>query len=99
MININKDEIITLDDNKDYYVAEKILYNDKTYYFAVGVDENDDADFEDIAYFEEVIENEDVYIEDVNDENIIKEILKEVALKNPVEETPELLQLIEKGSF
>lgn len=62
-------EIITLDDdpNERYMLCDETIQNNVKYYLATKVDENDTPLLESII-FEEIIENNERYMEIVTDE-------------------------------
>ena len=98
MINIKKNEIVELFNQKEYFIAEKVVINNKNYCIAIGVTEDYNVDTEDIIYFEEVIEDGNTFIDIIEDDDLEEQILKEVIKEKPIEETPELLDLVDKLS-
>ena len=67
-------DIITLDNDEEYTVIKKINQNNKNYYLLAPVDEEEEPDFENIKIIEEIIENNKIIVEDVEDENLLKEL-------------------------
>lgn len=65
-MNINIKDIVTLEDDKEYVVASKIIQNEKTFYYLIEKDNHESIM---ICY-----ENDNKLIE-VNDEDIIKDLL------------------------
>lgn len=64
MIDIR--DILTLDDNNEYVVVSKILYADKTYYYLVDKNNNENLKF--------CYENEDNLVE-LNDKVLVTKLL------------------------
>lgn len=61
--------IVTLDDTDKYYLSDETEQNGKTYFLGLKVDENDDPSDESLI-FEKEIDGEDVYLTEVEDEDI-----------------------------
>lgn len=70
MERLQKGEFITLDDNKEYYVVEIVEQGDKKYLYLV----NDNP--ASVVVAEEIVENDEVFIETLDDQNKIGEIVK-----------------------
>lgn len=65
------DDIITLDDNLDYLVLDIVTLNQEKYLYCVEVDKEElpNANYK---YLKEVEENNETYVEEVDDVNIKK---------------------------
>ena len=70
MERLQKGEYITLDDNKEYYVVEIVEQGDNKYLYLV----NDNP--ASVVVAEEIVENNKVFIETLDDQNKISEIVK-----------------------
>lgn len=70
---MKEDTIITLDNNKDYALLERLVYKDHVYFFAAGVDENEDSTGE-FLFIEEVKKDEKIFIKQVSDEELINKL-------------------------
>jgi hypothetical protein len=70
MERITKDEAITLDNNKEYYVVEIVEQDNKRYLYLVNEEDTD------VIVAEELIEGDEIIIETLDDEEKIKEIVK-----------------------
>ena len=65
-------DILTLDYSDKYLLLNIINSNNKNYYLAIGVnDEETDIDIDDITFFEEIRENNEFYVEEVLNPKII----------------------------
>jgi len=67
---IEKDELITLDDNKEYYVVDTVKL-DVNYLYLINKD-----DKKDIIVAKEIIENNETFIEIEDSEEKLKEVFK-----------------------
>lgn len=77
--------IITLDNEKEYLLAEGITYKGTDYVYAVGVDEDEMPDPTDVEIYQVVKEDGDEYVQELGDENL-KKVLKKVFLKIMLED-------------
>lgn len=67
---LNIGEMITLDDDKEYVVMEVVEEGDKHYLYLVNEKEKE------FLVAQEIIDNNEIYIENVLDENKKTEIIK-----------------------
>ncbi len=74
---VEKNEVLTLDNGKEYYVIDIINDEGKKYIF-LSTDEKEN----DVILGEEIIENGEVYIETVDDPEIIKKIMTKIVDNN-----------------
>lgn len=73
-------DILTLDYKEKYLLLNIIKSNNKNYYLTVPVNEDEsDLDIENIIFFQEIMENDDVYLEEVLSQKMI-DVLSEAAL-------------------
>ena len=68
---MNKEEILTLEDNVEYMVLDTAEFNHDKYLYCVEIDE-EEMPKDTYKYFKEVKENGILYTEEVEDENIIE---------------------------
>lgn len=68
---MKKDDIITLEDNVEYMVLDTAEINHEKYLFCVEIDEQEMPKTE-YKYFKEIKENDDLFAEEVIDENSIE---------------------------
>jgi len=71
---MNIEDIITLEDNKDYMILDIIDFNKDKYIYFVGIDKDDNPTSEYI-YLKVVEENGGYYTEEVQDDNVLKAIV------------------------
>ena len=68
---MNKEEILTLEDNVEYIVLDTAEFNHDKYLYCVEIDE-EEMPKDTYKYFKEVKEDGILYTEEVEDENIIE---------------------------
>ena len=66
---INVKDVVTLDDNKEYCVASKTIFEYNTYYFLVDLN-----DTKNIKICRESIENNSLILTEVEDTNLIQKL-------------------------
>ena len=76
---MNKEDIITLEDNVEYMVLDTALFNHDKYLYCVEIDEEEMPKSE-YKYFKEINEDGNLFTEEVEDENIIEAISAMFAL-------------------
>ena len=64
------EEIITID-NKDFFIVKRFNYNNEKYLYTIAVDETDE-----LMLLKEYDNNGETFVESVNEEEKIKEVLK-----------------------
>ena len=74
MSEIEVYDILTLEDNEEYSVLKKIKENNKTYLLLAPVDKEEVPNFDELKIVEEVIENQEVIVEDVTDDELLKSL-------------------------
>ena len=68
-------DIITLDYVDKYLLLDKITTNNSTYYFSIGLNEDEtDIKEDDVVFQKEVIEDGNEYLEVVEDEDLIEQL-------------------------
>lgn len=71
---MNKEDIITLEDNTEYLILDIIELNHEKYMYCVEINELE-LPTDNYAYFKEIKEQNDIYIEEVKDEKTLKNII------------------------
>ena len=69
---MKKDTIITLENGKDYILLDSSTQEGKEYFVAVEYKKDENKATNNYKFFEEIKNGEDIYIQEVVDENIIK---------------------------
>lgn len=73
-------KIMTLDDNKDYLLLEKIELSGKSYLYTVEVDK-DDMPTKNYHFLELIHESDGDYTEEVDDKDIIEALTSLITIK------------------
>ena len=68
--------IITLDDGSEYHLIDKNIFDGKEYFFAVGATDLDEVVYDDILFFEKIVEDGEEYVERVEEDTAIFNLLK-----------------------
>ncbi len=82
------DTVVTLEGNEKYYLVDETIQNDKKYFLANKLDDNEEITIES-CIFEEIKDGEDYYLDEIVDENIIK-YLTTVFTSNLISDIDEL---------
>lgn len=69
-MNIEKYNTITLNDDKQYVVISKIIYENNTYLYIIDINDNSN-----IKFCFEKIENQIIKLEEVEDKEIIQKLI------------------------
>ena len=89
-------DILTLDYSDKYLLLNIINSNNKNYYLAIGVnDEETDIDIDDITFFEEIRENNEYYVEEVLNPKII-DVLTDASMIQTVQKSKEYQKILEE---
>lgn len=72
---MKKDTIITLENGKEFILLDETVEDGKKYFFSVGYSSVENKTSNDYKFFEEIINNDEIYIQEVVDENLIKILL------------------------
>lgn len=67
-------DVVTLDDNSQYILINETELNEKKYFSAMQLDESGKFDKDSLIFFEHIVENDEDFLEDVEDEET-KQIL------------------------
>lgn len=74
---IRTNTIITLENKERYLVLNETNYQDGYYFLVMGIDENKEVISTKVAIFKEHIK-EEIYIEKIEDSNLIMELTKQM---------------------
>lgn len=85
---MNLDDIITLDDNRRYYIVDIVEYENVKYYLAVGLLTNDEVNTQDFNFLTFEKENDEEYISIVDDPKILVSLYAIEASSDILENDP-----------
>jgi hypothetical protein len=71
---MKEDTIITLDNNLEYALLEKLTLDEKNYYYAAGV-KDDEVPTGEYIFIEEVSQDGKTFIKKVKDEELMKKLV------------------------
>lgn len=71
---MNKEEVITLENNKEYVILDTVKYKDEKYLYCVGIDKDENPTKEYI-YLKGIEEDGEFYIENVEDQETLQIII------------------------
>ena len=77
-MKIRTNTIITLENNEQYMVLNQTIYEGDKYYLVMGLDQNKEIIENNVAIFKEETEQDNVYIEKVEDSKLIIELTKKL---------------------
>ena len=85
------DSVITLDNDISCLLLEKVTYENDNYFLAVLLTEENEPKDE-YVIFKEIIENDEKYVEKVENTDVLNELLKlfTKSFNNMVDELPEM---------
>lgn len=87
-------DIITVDYDEKYLLLSKVTSNKKVYFLAIGVTKDEeDIDMDDITYFEEIIENNELFIKEVYNEELL-EALSDASILKSMRDTKNIKRII-----
>lgn len=88
-------DIITLDYDEKYLLLSKVTSNKKVYFLAIGVTKDEeDIDMDDITYFEEIIENNEPFVKEVYNEELL-EALSDASILKSMRDTKNIKRIID----
>ena len=70
-MGIKINSIITLENDEKYVVLNETIYDNMKYFLVMGVDDNMNIIPTNVAIIQEIIDNDEVYIERVEDQELI----------------------------
>ncbi len=71
---MNKEEVITLENNKEYVILDTVMYKDEKYLYCVGIDK-DEIPTKEYLYLKGIKENDEFYVENVEDQETLNAIV------------------------
>lgn len=77
-MKIKINTIITLENKEQYMVLNQTIYEGDKYYLVMGLDQNKEIMENNVAIFKEETEQDNVYIEKVEDSKLIIELTKKL---------------------
>lgn len=77
-MKIKINTIITLENKEQYMVLNQTIYEGEKYYLVMGLDQNKEIMENNVAIFKEETEQDNVYIEKVEDSKLIIELTKKL---------------------
>ncbi len=87
-------DIITLDYDEKYLLLSKVTSNKKVYFLAIGVTKDEeDIDMDDITYFEEIIENNEPFVKEVYNEELL-EALSDASILKTMRDSKNIKRII-----
>lgn len=87
-------DIITVDYDEKYLLLSKVTSNKKVYFLAIGVTKDEeDIDMDDITYFEEIIENNEPFVKEVYNEELL-EALSDASILKSMRDTKNIKRII-----
>ena len=78
---MNIEDIITLDDNKEYLILDIIELNKERFLYCVEIDE-EEMPKQEYKYLKEIIENGEVFTEEVKDKDLLEALTALVLADN-----------------
>ena len=78
---MNIEDIITLDDNKEYLILDIIELNKERFLYCVEIDE-EEMPKQEYKYLKGIIENGEVYTEEVKDKDLLEALTALVLADN-----------------
>ncbi len=77
---MNKEDIITIDENEEYMILDTLELNNSKYLYCVLVDK-DDMPTKEYRYLKGIKENEEYYVEEIVDEDILSKVIAAFAAR------------------
>lgn len=78
---MNKKEIITINDNEEYMILDTTELKKEQYLYCVKIDANEMPTTE-YCYFKGIEEDGELYVEEIEDENLLASVIAIFAAKN-----------------
>ena len=89
-------DILTLEFNEKYLLINKVNYEKKDYFLAIGVSEKeDDLDLDDIAFFEIIEENDEKFVKEVLNQELLDK-LADASMLSTMSETKKVEKILEE---
>jgi len=71
---MKKEDVIVLEDNKEYVILDVANINNEEYIYCVGLD-SDEMPTENYAFLKSIKENDENYLEEITDEKILTSVI------------------------
>ncbi len=71
---MNKEDIITINENEEYMILDTLELNNSKYLYCVQVDKND-MPTKEYRYLKGIEENNECYVEEILDENVLAAVI------------------------
>ena len=71
---MNKEDILTLDNNQEYMILDIITFNNNKYVYCVGIDK-EEMPTNEYKYLKVSEDNADIYVEEVKDSKELEAII------------------------
>lgn len=71
---MNKEDVITLDNNQEYLILDIVILNNYQYLYCVGIDK-EEMPTDEYKYLKVIEENDDLFIEEVMDKKELEAIM------------------------
>lgn len=70
---MNIEDVISFNE-KEFVILDIVLYNNEKYLYCAEIDSNEEPTHE-YAYFKGIEENGEYFVEDIDDDNILNEVI------------------------
>lgn len=71
---MNKEEVITLENNKEYVILDIVIYKEEKYLYCVGIDK-DEMPTKEYIYLKSIEENGEYFVENIEDKETLNAIV------------------------
>ncbi len=84
------DSVITLENDVNCLLLEKVIFENNNYFLSVVLNEDEEPS-EEYVIFKEIVENDESFVEKVEDENLLKSLLEKFSsnVENFVDNLPD----------
>ena len=89
-------DVITLDDDREYLLVEEYEYEDNKYFLAIGLLADGNLNSKDYKFFLHTNENDEDYVEEVQDENMLKTLTGMLGIDVILEADPKNVDELDK---
>lgn len=71
---MDKEEVITLENNKEYVILDIVIYKEEKYLYCVGIDK-DEMPTKEYIYLKSIEENGEYFVENIEDKETLNAIV------------------------
>ena len=89
-------DIITLEDDREYLLTEEYEYEDNKYFLAVGLFPDGAMNKEDFKFFLHTTQNGEDFVEEVEDEKLLKTLVGLLGIDVALEADPKNIEELDK---